>query len=65
VVGELPIHVSHEGGDGKRNWGNFLIRVCFLPHGNIDVIVCVVVIVQCEAIMAQSGSVIIRVGQNV
>jgi hypothetical protein len=53
MVGELPIYVGENDSDGEWGWDEFFFEYCFLDHGNIYVIVCIVVIVQGETVVAK------------
>jgi hypothetical protein len=59
MVGELSIYISEDGADGEWGWDHFLIYICFLPHWHINIIVFVIVSVQCEAVMTQVAGVIV------
>jgi hypothetical protein len=59
MVGELSIHISEDGADGEWRGDNFFIYICFLPHGHVNIIVFVIVVMQCETIMAQGAGVVV------
>jgi hypothetical protein len=59
MVDELSIHISEDGADGEWSWDHFFIYICFLPHGHVNIIVFVIVIMQCEAIMAQGVGIVV------
>jgi hypothetical protein len=59
MVGELSIDISEEGSDGKWGWDDYFFEGRLFSHWFIYVIVCIVIRMQGETIMAKSGRVVV------